>query len=232
MIEVLKSDERGKAEHGWLSARHSFPFGGFRDAKFSHFRDLLVINEDRIAPGGGFPTHGHDNMEIVTYIVDGALEHKDSTGGHGVIRPGDAQRMSAGSGVRHSEFNASGSEPVHLLQIWIAPGERGIAPGYEQAALPAATGGARLDALATPPGEAGAVTIHADNRIHRALVPAGNVLNIPLAAGRHGWVQVVRGAGAVNGVAVAAGDGAAAGSEPELNLVATSDLEALVFDLR
>lgn len=230
MLTVRKSEDRGKGEHGWLSARHSFSFGDYRDPRFQGFRDLLVINEDRIAPGGGFPTHGHENMEIVTYIVEGTLAHKDSTGTGAIIHPGDAQRMSAGSGIRHSEYNASKDVPVHLLQIWITPGQKGLAPGYEQAALPPLTGKPQLDLVGAPVG--GAVTVHQDVRLWRAVIPAGTSLTVPLANDRHGWVQVVKGSGTINSSGVAAGDGIAAVGERELVIAAAQDIEALIFDLR
>ena len=230
MLMLRKSEDRGRAEHGWLSARHSFSFGGYQDPRFEGFGDLRVINEDRIAPGGGFPTHGHADMEIVTYIVGGALEHKDSTGTGAIIHPGDAQRMSAGTGIRHSEYNASQTEPVHLLQIWIEPGRQGLAPGYQQAALPPLSGGPQLDLIGAPAG--GAVTIHQDIRIWRAIVPAGASLSVPLAETRKAWVQLVKGSGTLNETAIAAGDGVAVREETDLLITATSPIEALVFDLR
>lgn len=230
MLTVRKSEDRGKGEHGWLSARHSFSFANYHDPRFRGFRDLLVINEDRVAPGAGFPTHGHDNMEIVTYIVEGALEHKDSTGTGAIIRPGDAQRMSAGTGIRHSEFNASKTEPVHLLQIWIAPGRQGLPPGYEQAALPPLTGKPQLDLVGAPDG--GAVTVHQDMKLWRAIVPAGESLATQLAEGRHAWVQVVRGSGTLNGIAFGPGDGIATVGETALEINAAEPVEALLFDLR
>lgn len=230
MLMLRKSEDRGQAEHGWLSARHSFSFGGYQDPRFQGFGDLRVINEDRIAPGGGFPTHGHADMEIVTYIVDGALEHKDSTGTGAIIHPGDAQRMSAGTGIRHSEYNASQTEPVHLLQIWIEPGRQGLAPGYQQAALPPLSGGPQLDLIGAPDG--GAVTIHQDIRLWRAIVPASASLTVPLAENRKAWVQLVKGSGTLNGTAISAGDGVAVQEEAGLVIAASSPIEALIFDLR
>ena len=231
MLTLRKSDDRGAGEHGWLSARHSFSFGGYRDPAHQGFRDLLVINEDRVAPGKGFATHGHENMEIVTYIIEGALEHKDSTGTGAVIVPGDAQRMSAGTGIQHSEVNASTTDPVHLLQIWIQPGTQGLPPSYEQAVLPPLTQRPQLDLIGSAKGD-GAVTIHQDVRLWRANVPAGEPLTVALEDGRHGWVQVVKGSGWVNDLAVAAGDGVAVSDETALTLIATGAFEALVFDLR
>ena len=231
MLYVRKSEERGRGEHGWLSARHSFSFANYYDPRHRGFRDLLVINEDRVAPGAGFPTHPHNDMEIVTYIVEGELAHRDSLGTGSTIRPGEIQRMSAGTGIRHSEFNASADAPVHLLQIWIAPERDGLEPSYEQKALPEPDGTARLDLIgARQPGD-DAVTIHQDTRLYRALVPAGRSLDVPLAEGRHAWVQLVKGKGRVNDAPVAAGDGVAASDQPSLTLGADEDIEALVFDL-
>ena len=230
MLTLRKSEDRGRGEHGWLSARHSFSFGGYHDPRFEGFGDLCVINEDRIAPGAGFPTHGHTDMEIVTYIVDGALQHKDSTGTGAVIHPGDAQRMSAGTGIRHSEYNASQTAPVHLLQIWIEPGRHGLAPGYQQAALPPLTGSLQLDLIGASDG--GAVTIHQNIRLWRAIVPAGTSLIIPLAENRKGWIQLVKGSGTLNDTAISAGDGIAVREERNLVIVASSAIEALVFDMR
>lgn len=223
--------ERGHFNFGWLNTAHSFSFGDYYDPRHMGFRALRVINEDHLAPGGGFPFHGHADMEIVTYIVDGALEHKDSLGTGEVIRPGDAQRMSAGTGIRHSEFNASKTDPVHLLQIWLLPSERGIAPGYEQKTLPvAAPGETRLDAIATPKGGDTAVTIRSDAIIQRALVAAGDSLDVPVTRG-HAWLQVVRGTLTANGQKLVAGDGLAVSNEASLSLAATEAAELLVFDL-
>lgn len=231
MLYVRKSEERGRGEHGWLSARHSFSFANYFDPRFRGFRHLLVINEDRVAPGAGFPTHPHNDMEIVTYIVEGELAHKDSLGTGSTIKPGEIQRMSAGTGIRHSEFNASGEKPVHLLQIWIAPERTGLPPSYEQKALPRPDGTARLDLIGAREPDEGAVTIHQDTRLYRALVPAGRSLDVPLDEGRHAWVQMVKGQGCVNEAAVQAGDGVAVSEQPRLALVAEEDIEALVFDL-
>lgn len=231
MLYVRKGEERGRGEHGWLSARHSFSFANYVDPTHRGFRDLLVINEDRVAPGAGFPTHPHNDMEIVTYIVEGELAHEDSIGTGSTIRPGEIQRMSAGTGIRHSEFNASADQPVHLLQIWIAPEREGLPPSYEQKALPGPDGTARLDLIGAREADEGAVTIHQDTRLYRALLPAGKSLEMPLAEGRHAWVQVIKGKGQVNGAAVQAGDGVAASEQPKLTLSSDEDIEALVFDL-
>ena len=226
-----KSDARGQADHGWLKARHSFSFGQYYDPNIMGFRALRVINEDRIAGGGGFPTHAHDNMEIVTYILDGALEHRDSIGSGAVIRPGEAQRMSAGTGIRHSEFNASATDQVHLLQIWLLPNQRGIAPGYEQKTLPAVTvGESRLDIVAAPDAPESAVTIHSDASIIRAVLAPGGSLSAPVTRG-HAWVQVARGSLVVDGHALKQGDGLAVKDAAALALSSDEGAEALVFDL-
>ena len=226
-----KSQDRGRADHGWLKATHSFSFGSYHDPKMMGFRGLRVINEDRIAGGGGFPTHAHDNMEIVTYILDGALEHRDSIGSGAVIRPGEAQRMSAGSGIRHSEFNASASDEVHLLQIWLLPNQRGIAPGYEQKALAdVAAGESRLDVIAAPDAPQSAVTIHSDASISRAVIAPGGTLAAPITRG-HAWVQVARGALVVDGHVLQQGDGLAVKDAAGLALQSDVGAEVLVFDL-
>lgn len=231
MLSYRPASARGHANHGWLDSWHSFSFADYFDPRFMGFRALRVINEDRIAPGGGFPTHGHSNMEIVTYIIDGALEHRDSLGNGEIIRPGDAQRMSAGTGIRHSEFNASTTEPVHLLQIWIQPDVQGVAPGYQQQALPALDGGSRLDLVAGPEGGPDAVWMHADVQLYRAVLAPGGTRDIALAPGRHGWVQAVRGKAVVNGQAMAPGDGLALSATATIALSSETGAELLVFDL-
>lgn len=226
-----KSEDRGQADHGWLKAKHSFSFGNYYDPRIMGFRSLRVINEDRIAGGGGFPTHPHDNMEIVTYILDGALEHRDSIGSGAVIRPGEAQRMSAGTGIRHSEYNASQTDPVHLLQIWLLPNSRGVAPGYEQKTLPAvADGESRLDVIAAPDATDSAVTIHSDASITRAVLAPGGQLVAPVTRG-HAWVQVARGSLSVDGHDLRQGDGLAVKDATALALASAEGAEALVFDL-
>lgn len=225
------ADARGKFDFGWLDTAHSFSFGDYRDPRFMGFRSLRVINEDRLAADGGFPTHGHADMEIVTYILDGALAHKDSLGTGAVIRPGDAQRMSAGTGIEHSEFNASATDPVHLLQIWLIPSERGIAPGYEQKTLPAATTGeTRLDRIASPEGGVAEVTIHSNASISRALLAPGGSLAVPIARG-NAWLQVARGGLTVAGQTLAQGDGLAVVEVEALTLESAEGAEVLVFDL-
>ena len=225
------ADARGKFNFGWLDTAHSFSFGDYSDPRFMGFRSLRVINEDRLAPGGGFPTHGHADMEIVTYILDGGLEHKDSLGTGEVIRPGDAQRMSAGTGIRHSEFNASKTDPVHLLQIWLIPSARGIAPGYEQKTLPAvAPGETRLDTIASPEGGNAAVTIHSDASIARAVLAPGGALNVAIARG-NAWLQVARGSLTASGQALAQGDGLALTEVDSIAMASDDGAEVLVFDL-
>ena len=231
MLSFRPSQARGHANHGWLDTYHSFSFGDYYDPKFMGFRALRVINEDRVAPGGGFPTHAHANMEIITYIVDGALEHRDSLGNGEIIRPGDAQRMSAGTGIRHSEFNASSTDPVHLLQIWIQPDAAGVVPGYEQQALPPLDGSTRLDLVAGPEGGTDAVWLHADTSLYRAALAAGGSLDIAVAKDRHLWVQAVRGNATVAGQRMAAGDGLAVSDLASVTMSTEAGAELLVFDL-
>jgi len=231
MLKVRKSNERGHADHGWLDTYHTFSFNTYHDPNYMGFRSLRVINEDRVAPGTGFPTHGHQDMEILTYIVGGALEHRDSMGNGEVLHPGEIQRMSAGTGIRHSEFNPSDTEPVHLLQIWILPEQRGREPGYEQIAIGTGPTTDGLELIATPGGGNGAVDIGQDAKLYRGLVPKGASVEHALDAGRHAYVQVVRGQLAVNGQTLEAGDGAAASDESALRFSANEDAEFLVFDL-
>ena len=228
---VRRASDRGHGDHGWLDTWHTFSFADYYDPRLMGFRVLRVINEDTVAPGRGFPTHGHRDMEIISYVLEGALEHRDSLGTGSVIRPGDVQRMSAGTGVRHSEFNASASEPVHFLQIWIEPAAAGIAPGYEQKAFADADKRGRLRLVASPDGADGSVTIHQDARLFATRLGPGETIEHKLAPGRHGWVQVTRGALAVNGQRLAHGDGAAVSGEPTIALSGEGDAEALVFDL-
>lgn len=216
----------------WLDSWHSFSFGNHYDPARLGFRSLRVINDDRIAAGSGFPPHGHADMEIVTYVLDGGLAHRDSSGGEGVIRPGDAQRMSAGSGIRHSEYNASTTEGARFLQIWIEPARRGIAPGYEQKALPAAVAGeSRADLIASPEGGETAVKLHADARIERVLLAAGKPLELARDPARHGWVQVARGSARLLGETLAEGDGLSFTGLSALSMATDDTGELLVFDL-
>jgi hypothetical protein len=229
MITLRPATARGRTRLDWLDSWHSFSFGEYRDAEHMGFSTLRVINEDVVAPSGGFATHGHRDMEIITWILSGELEHKDSLGNGSIIRPGDAQRMSAGTGILHSEFNPSTSVPVHLLQVWILPAERGIAPGYEQKAIP--IDGDALTLVASGDGRQGSVTIHQDSDLFAARLPVGAAVAHALGPRRAAWVQVARGAVALNGEALGAGDGAAISNERALDIRAAQASELLVFDL-
>ncbi len=231
MIRMRRSQERGGGDFGWLRTQHTFSFDTYYDPAWMHFRGLRVINEDHVAPGEGFPLHPHRDMEIITYVLEGALEHSDSLGNGSVIWPGDGQRMSAGSGIRHSEMNASKTEPVHLLQIWILPQQKGIEPGYEQKSFPAEEKRGKLRLIAAPGGENGAVTIHADTRLYVAQLASGQQVEHSLASGRHAWVQVAKGAVTLNGQELAQGDGAGISQEEKLVLRAGENAEVLLFDL-
>lgn len=233
MIAILKSSERGHFDHGWLDTYHSFSFGDYHDPQRMGYRALRVINEDRVAPGQGFGMHRHRDMEIVTWVLEGALEHKDSLGHGEILRPGEAQRMTAGTGILHSEFNPSRTDPVHLLQIWILPDRRGHEPGYEQKRFPAETWSDRLGLIASPDGRDGSVTIHQDASIYVGRLREGGTVEHALAPGRHAWVQVARGSGAVNGQAVSQGDAAAIEDESSVRLKAgdREGAEFLLFDL-
>ena len=233
MITVRKSDERGHANFGWLDSRHSFSFGEYHDPRHMGFSDLRVINEDHIAGGGGFGTHPHRDMEIVTYVLAGALEHKDSTGTSAVMRPGDVQRMTAGTGIRHSEYNASRLEPVHLLQIWLLPEANGLQPGYEQTSFTTEEKRGRLRLVASRDGRNGSVTINQDADLYATILTGGDTVQHRLRPGRQAWLQVIRGDVAVNGLRLTAGDAAAVSDEPDLELsVADGEAELLLFDLR
>jgi quercetin 2,3-dioxygenase len=231
MITVRKANERGHAEHGWLDSRHTFSFADYYDPEHMGFRALRVINEDRVAPGAGFGRHSHRDMEIISYVLDGGLEHRDSMGTGAVIRPGDVQRMSAGTGVVHSEYNASRQTPVHFLQIWIQPDQRGVAPSYEQKTFSDAEKAGRLRLVASPDGGDGSVSLHADARLFAGVFAAGEVVEHALAPGRHAWVHVVRGGARVNGVALAAGDAVALSEERTVRIEGIDGGEVLVFDL-
>ena len=231
MLTKRPADERGTANFGWLDSRHSFSFGDYRDPKHMGFGPLRVINEDRVRGGGGFPTHGHRDMEIVTYVIEGALEHKDSTGGGSVIRPGDVQRMSAGTGIRHSEFNASRTDPVHFLQIWIIPEQEGLSPGYEQKHLPAEARRGALRLIGSRDGRDGSVTIHRDVDLYAAVFAGGETAHRDVRPGRKLWLQVVRGSVAVNGTDAGAGDGIAVEDVDHLDIAAKGEAEVLLFDM-
>ncbi len=232
MITVRPAAERGTADLGWLDSRHTFSFGDYYDPKQMGFGPLRVINEDRVRPGAGFDTHGHKDMEIISYVLEGALEHKDSIGTGSVIRPGDVQIMSAGTGIRHSEFNHSKTEPVHFLQIWVLPDRRGLAPRYDQKTFAESEKRGQLRLVGSPDGRDGSILIHQDVEIYDALLGMSNTVRHPLPTGRKSWVQVVRGAVDVNGKAAGAGDGIAIEGEAALTITSRADgSEILVFDL-
>ena len=231
MIQVRKSNERGHANHGWLDSHHTFSFADYYDPENMGFRALRVINEDRVQPAQGFGTHGHKDMEILSYVLEGGLAHQDSTGGGGAIKPGDVQRMSAGTGVMHSEYNASRTEPVHFLQIWLLPGRPGISPGYEQKNFPAEQRQGQLRLIASPDAADGSVTINQDARVYSTLLGKGQTVTHALAPGRHAWVQVARGQIRLGDVALSAGDGAAISDENSVTLTGVEPAEVLLFDL-
>lgn len=231
MITLRRASDRGHANHGWLDSFHTFSFADYYDPRHMGFRALRVINEDRVAPGMGFGTHPHRDMEIVSYVLSGAIQHRDSMGNGEVLRPGEVQRMTAGSGVTHSEFNPSREAPLHFLQIWIQPARRGLAPGYEQRAFPIAERTGRLRLVAAPDGRDGALTIHQDASIYAALLAPGERVTHALASGRGAWIQVVRGAIEVDGTRLEAGDGAALEQVETITLRAEQDAELLLFDL-
>jgi hypothetical protein len=228
MIKVRPKGERGHANHGWLDSHHTFSFADYYDPENMGFHNLRVINDDRVAPGRGFGTHPHRDMEIVSYVLEGALEHKDSMGTNGVIKPGDVQRMSAGSGVLHSEFNGSKTEPVHFLQIWIQPSKRGIEPGYEQKNFSRDDKKGKLRVIASPDGREGSVTIHADAIVYAGVFDAGDSAEV---TARSAWVHVARGKVRVDGRELEDGDGAAIEGEGAVKIEGTSGGEVLVFDL-
>ncbi len=231
MIRLRPAHSRGHANHGWLDTWHSFSFADYYDPQEMGYGTLKVINEDRIAPGGGFPTHGHRDMEIVTWILDGALEHRDSLGNGSVITAGEVQRMSAGKGILHSEYNPSADTPVHLLQIWIEPATRGLAPGYEQKRFAPAELQGRLRLVASPDGRDGSVTVHQDTELYAARLVAGEAVTHPLGPGRLAYLQVARGALTLDGLTMQAGDGAKIRDEARLDIVACEAAELLLFDM-
>jgi len=231
MITIRRAGERGHFNFGWLDTYHTFSFGNYYDPRFMGFRSLRVINEDWVRPGHGFPTHPHRDMEIVTYVLEGGLAHRDSLGTGSVIRPGEVQRMSAGTGVTHSEYNHSDDEPVHLLQIWLLPRENGISPGYEQKAFAAEEKLGRLRVVASPDGRDASLTIHQDASVYATLLDPGQEVSHAPASGRHVWAQVARGAVEVNGRRLETSDGAALSGEPEVRVVGVEPAEVLLFDL-
>jgi hypothetical protein len=231
MIAIRKAEERGHANHGWLNSYHTFSFANYYDPKHMGFRALQVINEDRVTPGRGFGTHGHRDMEIITYVLEGAIEHKDSLGTGSVIQPGEVQRMSAGTGIMHSEFNHSKTQPVHFLQIWLLPESEGLPPSYEQRNFSPAKTPGKLHLVGAKDGRENAVTIHQDVDLYAAVLKAGDRISHSLKPQRHAWVQVARGAIILNGSALDTSDGAAISNETDVVIEATTDAEILLFDL-
>ncbi len=231
MITRRPANARGHKNHGWLDTWHTFSFSSYFDPRHMQFRSLRVMNEDFVAPGKGFGTHPHNDMEIVTYVLSGALEHKDSMGNGEVLRPGEFQRMSAGTGITHSEFNPSADEPVHLYQIWLLPEREGIEPGYEQKRFPEAERHNRLRLVASRDAAEGSLLIHTDARIHLGTLDQGVAVSHSLAEGRHGWLQVLRGSVVLNGQPLDTSDGAAISGETELTIEAAADAEVMLFDL-
>ncbi len=231
MLAIRPANERGLANLGWLNSRHTFSFGHYYDPQFMGFGPLRVINEDRVEPGQGFGTHGHSDMEIISYVLEGALEHKDSLGTGSIIRPGDVQRMSAGTGVRHSEYNASDSDQVHFLQIWILPERDGLEPSYEQKAFSDDEKRGRLRLVGSRDGRDGSVTIHQDVDLYASLLASGDEVVYELDDGRNGWLQVARGSVRLDGNELSAGDGVALRGARSLNLEGVDDAEILLFDM-
>ena len=231
MLRIRKADERGQGDHGWLDSRHTFSFADYYDPAQMGFRSLRVIDEDRVQPGRGFPTHPHRDMEIISYVLEGSLEHKDSMGNGSVILPGELQRMSAGSGITHSEYNRSDSQSLHFLQIWILPDTKGLAPEYEQRFFPDEEKRGTLRLIASADGEGGAVRIHQDLNLYAALLDNGEELRYSLPMGRGVWLQVARGTIMVNGIGLEQGDGAAVSEEKQLVITGKENAELLLFDL-
>ena len=231
MITVRKSEARGHANHGWLDSYHTFSFAGYYDPNYMNFRSLRVINEDFVSPGKGFGTHGHSDMEIITYVLEGALEHKDSLGTGAVIKPGEVQRMTAGTGIQHSEFNPSQTDPVHLLQIWLLPDTKGLSPSYEQRDFPLAERRGKLRLVAAGDARDGAVKVHQDVDSYAAVLDKDSRVSHALGANRHAWVQVARGSVLLNGLTLENGDAAAVSGETEVVIEAAEDAEFLLFDL-
>ena len=231
MIKVRPAAERGKTQTPWLDSNHTFSFNRYYDPEWSGFRDLLVINEDFVAPSAGFGTHSHRDMEILSYVVSGQLAHKDSTGTSSVIKPGDLQRMSAGTGVSHSEFNPSDTQPTHFLQIWIMPDREGLTPEYEERAFLESDGRGRLRLIASRDGNAGSVTIHQDVKVYDGALNAGEEVSYQLGVDRHAWIQIIEGSITINGTLLRMSDGAAIGEEDHLSIRTIQDAKVLFFDL-
>ena len=231
MIRIRKSEDRGHFDHGWLDTYHTFSFGDYFDPEHVQFRSLRVINDDRVAPGVGFPEHPHRNMEIITWVLEGALAHRDSLGNGSTIRPGDLQRMTAGTGIRHSEMNPSKTDAVHLLQVWILPEREGLTPGYDQKHFNEDERSNRLRLIASRDGRDGSVSAQQDFSLYASALDEGARVQHAMAAGRHAWVQVARGEVTVNGTSLGEGDGAAINDERSLDIAATKPAEILLFDL-
>jgi len=231
MITIRRSNERGGGDFGWLNTRHTFSFDTYHDPRFMGFRSLRVINEDWVKGGHGFPMHPHRDMEIITYLLEGALKHRDGMGNGSIIRPGDGQRMSAGTGVRHSEVNASETEAAHLLQIWILPDRNGHKPGYEQKSFPEAEKRGKFRLIAGPDGKDGSVTIHQDAKLYVSKLEHGEAVKYQVGEGRYAWLQVAKGAVELNGKNLEAGDGAAVSEEQQLTVKGVVAAEVLLFDL-
>jgi redox-sensitive bicupin YhaK (pirin superfamily) len=231
MITLRPAQERGRTLTGWLDSSHTFSFNRYYDPRWSGFRNLLVLNEDLVAPGSGFPTHSHSDMEILSYVLSGELAHKDSTGVNSVIRPHEFQKMSAGAGVSHSEFNPSDAEPTHFLQIWIEPDQEGLKTNYEQKRFPPEERRGKLRLIASRDGAEGSITVHQDVRVYNALLAPGDKIRYPLGEDRYAWVQLVSGGVALDGAALSAGDGAAIMQEHSLEIIASDIAELLLFDL-
>jgi redox-sensitive bicupin YhaK (pirin superfamily) len=231
MIVIRKRAERGHTNLGWLDSWHTFSFGEYHDPRYMGFRSLRVINDDQVAPSGGFQTHAHRDMEIISYVISGELEHKDSLGNGSVIRPGDVQRMTAGTGIRHSEYNSSHALPVHFLQIWILPEQPGLRPSYQQKHFPATERTDRLRLVADRHGTGGALTIHQDIRLYVGTLNAGVALELPLQHDRYGWLQVAKGTLSIQGQTVQEGDGVLVGEQEKLLITTPSHAEVLWFDL-
>ena len=232
MIDVRRAEERGRTRWPWLDSRHTFSFGEYHDPQYMGFRSLRVLNDDRVDPGQGFGTHGHRDMEILSYVLEGALEHKDSSGGGGIIRPGEIQFMRAGSGVTHSESNHSPVDPVHFLQIWIVPDRPGLAPGYAQQEFDRDRARRSLVLLASRDGRDGTIQVQQDVNVWVTLLDAGHARELTLGPGRHAWIHVARGAASVNGTALRSGDGAGVSNEARVQLIGDDAAEVLVFDLK
>lgn len=231
MMALRRAGERGHANHGWLDSYHTFSFGQYYDPKHLGFSNLRVINDDTVAPGGGFATHGHQDMEIISYVLSGALEHRDSMGNGSVIRPGDVQRMSAGIGVTHSEYNHSSTEPVHFLQIWLEPNQLGVQPAYDQLHFPLAERLGRVVLLVSPDGHDGSIATHQDTLLYSTLLDEGQSVSQPIAPGRRAYVHMARGSGLVNGETLLAGDGIAIEKSVVVHLQGLHQAEILMFDL-